>query len=304
MNSSRYKYTEPSDSFKKQPNLNLEQSSSPRLRVFRLLSGTASVTDTYSDKTYKFRRSYFHIPYKDNSRVSARCVLDIFSEDDISLRDINNMFANNAANFNFFSKIEGEIIRCLISIHKESYIDAFVHLYRIIECMTYATPLLYASKSKDYIKTYESLKSCFTNTNSGELGFFITFVKNTFQNEDFIKLTIDLSLSSEEYECDQDNLRKLIVKHSQLNGGYLFNGSPDDIEFEFDFLKFFSFLIILRNRFFHLLQGGWKENISRIDTEYPELLFKAIINSGLNWTAIIIFEILKLDIAKNSVDNE
>ena len=167
--------------------------------------------------------------------------------------------------------------------------------------MTYATPLLYASKNKDYIKTYESLKSCFTNTNSGELEFFKTFIINTFHNEDFFNLTIDLSLSSEEYECDQDNLRRLVVKHSQVKNGYLFNGNPEDVEFEFEFIKFFSFLIILRNRFFHLLQGGWKENISRVDTEYPELLFKAIIHNGLNWVAIILFEILKLDITKHNI---
>lgn len=299
----RYKYSESSDSLKKQPNLDLEQSSSPRLRVFRLLSGTASATDTYTNKTYRFRRNYFYLPYSDNNpKIGTKCILDLFSGEDITLVEINKMFANGATNYTFYSKIEGEIIRCLVAIRKESYIDAFVHLYRIIECMTYATPLLYASRSKDYTKTYETLKSCFTNTNSGELEFFKTFVKNTFQDEDFFKLTIDLSLSSEEYECDQNNLRKLIIKHSQYKDGYLFKGRPEDLDldFEFEFLKFFSFLITLRNRFFHLLQGGWKENISRVDTEYPELLFKAIINSGLNWVAIIILEILKLDISKNS----
>lgn len=299
----RYKYSESSDSLKNQPNLDLEQSSSPRLRVFRLLSGTASATDTYTNKTYRFRRNYFYLPYSDNNpKISTKCILDLFSGEDITLAEINKMFANGAANYTFYSKIEGEIIRCLVAIRKESYIDAFVHLYRIIECMTYATPLLYASRSKDYTKTYETLKSCFTNTNSGELEFFKTFVKNTFQDEDFFKLTIDLSLSSEEYECDQDNLRRLIIKHSQYKDGYLFKGRPEDLylDFEFEFLKFFSLLITLRNRFFHLLQGGQKENISRVDTEYPELLFKAIINSGLNWVAIIILEILKLDISKNS----
>ena len=297
----RYKYSESSDSLKKQPNLDLEQSSSPRLRVFRLLSGTTSITDTYANKKYKFRRNYLHFPFKDNSRIGAKCILDLFPGEDFSLEDVNNMFANNATNFGFFSKIEGETIKCLIAIRQESYIESFVHLYRIIECMTYATPLLYASKNKDFIKTYESLKSCFTNTNSGELEFFKTFIINTFHNEDFFNLTIDLSLSSEEYECDQDNLRRLVVKHSQVKNGYLFNGNPEDVEFEFEFIKFFSFLIILRNRFFHLLQGGWKENISRVDTEYPELLFKAIIHNGLNWVAIILFEILKLDITKHNI---
>ncbi len=300
----RYKYIETSGSLKKLANLNLEQQFNPRLQVFRLLSGTASITDTYTNKIYRFRRNYFHLPYKDNNpQIGPQCILDLFSGDEITLTEINKMFTTRNVNYNFFSKVEGEIIRCLIAIRKESYIDAFVHLYRIIECMTYATPLLYASRSKDYIKTYEALKNCFTNTNNGELEFFKTFVEKTFQDEDFFKSTIDLSLSQEEYECDQDNLRKLIVKLSQHKDKHLFNGSPEDLEFEFkfDFLKFFSFLITLRNRFFHLLQGGWKENISRADTEYPELLFKAIINSGLNWVAIIIFEILKLDISKNSV---
>ena len=54
----RYKYSESSVSLKKQPNLDLEQSSSPRLRVFRLLSGTTSITDTYANKKYKLTNAF------------------------------------------------------------------------------------------------------------------------------------------------------------------------------------------------------------------------------------------------------
>lgn len=303
MSNSRYKYSESNDSLKKCINLNLEQMSNPRLRIFRLLSGTATVTDTYANKKYRFRRNYFHLPYEDNdSKKRAKCILGLFPGEDITLCDILGMFANRTTNPDFFSKIEGEIIRSLIAIHKDSYIDAFIHMYRTIECMAYAIPLLYASRSKDYIKTYELLKSCFTdNGRGGELTFFKKFIETTFPNEDFLHLTIDLSLSSEEYECDQDNLRRLIVKHAQRKNGYLFNGNPGDTDFDFDFMNFFSFLTTLRNRYFHLLQGGWQDNISRADTEYPELLFKAIIHSGLNWVAIILFEILKLDIEKNNI---
>ena len=57
-------------------------------------------------------------------------------------------------------------------------------------------------------------------------------------------------------------------------------------------------MILIRNRFFHLTKGTWQENLSSTEILYPDYFFKPIINHGLNWIALVIFEIIKVDFEK------
>lgn len=299
----RYLYLEKCKGLKLYENLILENSTNPKLHIFRLLSGTADVNDSYKKKKYKFRRNYLSFTYtENNSLINTKNILSPFDNEN-TLGDLNEIFGNKYKNNTLFSKVEGEIIQCLIANKDCRYKESFVHLYRVIECITYAIPLLYARKSKEYIKTYEWLKNCFNNQSAGELDFFKKFVSVIFSNEDFFKSTIEISIDNVDNEIDdgsKEQLKKLIIKIATVNNKTILKETVNDgdYEFTFTFINFFSFLVNLRNRYFHLHQGGWVENVSYIDTEYPEILFKSIIDKGINWIAIILFEILKIDLEK------
>ena len=55
----------------------------------------------------------------------------------------------------------------------------------------------------------------------------------------------------------------------------------------------------IRNRYFHFLQGSWQKNIESSEIVFPDLFFKPLIDIGLNWIAISLFEIINFEIDSN-----
>ncbi|WP_180272333.1 hypothetical protein [Maribacter sp. 4U21] len=82
-----------------------------------------------------------------------------------------------------------------------------------------------------------------------------------------------------------------------MNGKGL-KGQTLNQEIKLSFIGFYDFIIILRNRFFHLTKGTWQNNLSSTEVLYPDYFFRPIINHGLNWVALVIFEIIKVDFEK------
>ena len=275
------------------PDICLSHTNNYKLSLFRVLSGTINLRDTYTGKTYRLRRNYFTLPYSEQaSGKLLRGIKDLF-EDDVTLNDLNGYFKKNHKNREFYQKLEGEIIRCIIAKYNDNYIGAFLYLYRGIECISYSLPLLYASKSKEYIKTFGALKKFFGNEKDpGELKFFKNFVTEIFKNEDFMSITIDIDFDAIDVEQEKSNIFKIFTGANFPKPAY----AAENDELKYSFTDYYDLMISLRNRYFHLLQGSWNENISCINTEYPEYMFKAIIEQGLNWISIILFEILKYDL--------
>ncbi|MBQ6688808.1 MAG: hypothetical protein IJN02_06175 [Bacteroidales bacterium] len=293
---SRYEYLELA-CFKNsgQPDISLSNNKSYKLSLFRMLSGTINLRDTFTGRTYRQRCNYFTLPYSVHTTdKSLKVLIDLF-EEDVTLSDLNNYFRNNHKNKDFYRKLEGEVARCMVSKSNGQYIDAFLHLYRSIECMSYSFPLLYASRSKEYLKTYGILKKFIGNDkDSGELKFFKKFISEVFKGEDFLSVTIDIDFAEIDIEQEKSNIYKIFTGESSPKPV----DSSENDELKYSFIDFYDLIIYLRNRYFHLLQSSWNENISCVNTEYPEFIFKVMIEQGLNWISTIVFEILKFDLSR------
>ena len=57
-----------------------------------------------------------------------------------------------------------------------------------------------------------------------------------------------------------------------------------------------SFIVNLRNRYFHLASGGYNENISSRQLSESDIFFEIINDIGMNWVAQIYLEILILSV--------
>lgn len=290
----RYKYTEILKiNFDRYVSLNVSENRNHLLGIFRLLTGSVNCTDEYLNKSYKFRTNYFQLPFQINERVNKSILLDQF-ENDVELSDLNEYFRVDRRNKLFYETIECELLKCLIANKQQNYSLAFFYLYRIIEGISYSLPLIYASKSKDYNKSFELFQKFFNNVKDGELAFFKKFIEEVYKNEDFFNSTINIKLDLIEIEELKEKYYKIytsiIVKKDTI---------IEFIEFEelnISFIGYFEFLIGIRNKYFHFLQGTKKENIRTIDVLYPEIFFKPIIDNGINWVSIILFEIMKNDL--------
>jgi hypothetical protein len=125
------------------------------------------------------------------------------------------------------------------------------------------------------------------------LNFFKKFIKETYKDRDFFKTTVDINFSDIEIE----ELKKIYfeIYKSKIKNSANIKEETEDEEIKLSFIGFYEFMIELRNRYFHFLQGTWNDNIGTASIIHPDLFFKPIIDLGINWVAIIFFEILYFD---------
>ena len=273
------------------------------LIIYRLISGTLNCDDIYNNRRYKFKTNYCKFPYIENinNRPTMHRLLDNFPTE-VKLIDLDTYFKRSRFNSEFYKSIQSELIKCLISNNEGRYLEAFFYLYRIIEGVSYSIPLIYLSKNRKYNSTYKQLQSFFGKKElDGELAFFKRFIKESFNREDFYNSTIDINLLEIEIEEIRGFYYKLYMQKldstSQKNQ---ITDYTEDEEIKVTFIGFYDFLITIRNRFFHFTQGTWQQNLSSTELLFPDLFFKPIINHGINWISLILFEVIKVDFEKGT----
>ena len=290
----RYEYQDPIfRKNSKNTNLKIDDNSSI-LNVFRLITGTLNCVDLYTRKTYKFRTNYTYSPFIENDFINQSTVLGNFP-DEVRLKDLNEYFKRSQFNSSFYNSILSELLKCLVAKKDNSHLASFFYLYRVIEGISYSIPLIYVSKHKSYNKTYKQLQSFFGRDQDGELAFFKRFIIETFKDEDFFKSTIDIEIREVEIEEIQESYYDLYLK--KMNNKTVKN-TVEKEQISISFIGFYEFLIEIRNRFFHFTKGSWQENLSSNEILFPDYFFKPIIDHGINWVSIILFEIIKVDFEK------
>lgn len=273
--------------------LSLIENNSSALRIFRLLTGTCRLLDSFDGKGILLNRNYLKIPSGLVKRPSMRQIEDAF--DDVDLKYVYDCFKKLSENEDFYKLIEFELINCLVAKSRERYLEAFLFLYRIIEGVSYSIPLMYVSKSRSFNKTYKSLQKFIPKKESeGELAFFKNFMESHWSDSWFYNITFDLAMDV----IDIEEMRPVYYALYLDKAGKNVLDSTEDEEIKMSFIQFYSFMIELRNRYFHFLQGSWQNNIKTSQVVYPDLFFKPIMDLAVNWIAVVLFEVMKFDIEK------
>lgn len=276
--------------------LSLSRNINPAFRIFRILTGTCTIEDSFFGKKYKLTKNYLNFPCTTNTSHRKQVLIDVFPEE-TEQKDIAEYFDNLINNEEFYKTIEFELLNCIVARQNGRFLESFLFLYRILEGTCYSIPLLYISKSKNFKKSFRALqKSMPTKTNEGELQFFKNFINEHWSSEPFYRLTLDIDISSIEVE----EMRSVYFSIYKEKAGKGVEGETEDEELKISFIGFMDFLIELRNRYFHLLQGGWHNNIATSQIIFPDLFFKPIIDLGINWLSIAIFEVIKFDIENHT----
>ena len=278
--------------------LSLSENVNPGYRILRLLSGTCDFKDEYFSRVFKVRTNYLTMPRKKNSSLSRVTLLNQFP-DEVNLDDLAKYFSNLKNNVEFYRLIEFELINCLTSRAQERYLEAFIFLYRMLEGISYSIPLMYISKSKSFMSSFKSLQAAMPSSEKeGELQLFKNFIDQHWNKKAFYKTTMDIDLEVIDVEEMRgvyfDLYKKLIPK-----GGI--ESESEDEEIKIKFADFRGFLVSIRNRYFHFLQGAWQKNIESGEIIFPDLFFKPLIDLGLNWIGISLFEVLVFDIDNSNI---
>lgn len=263
--------------------------------IFRILSGSCLITNLHTDESADLTTNYFYSDFQSNEE-SDLSFLDNFDEG-LTLQQYE--LRVNASGFNhrkFYKCFLTELASCIYHESFNRHTAAFVHLYRAYEHLSYAFPMIYAAKTKDYIGTFENLRKWMSNSSSdsnvGELKFHKNFIATLFSGLPELQTTIDINITTkQEYK---DNIFKALAEKvagwKTVDQYTASTVKPDKLAIPF--LEFHSFLVTLRNRFFHY-SNARSDNIGLDDIIEADLLFSFINKSALNYIATIFHGIMK-----------
>lgn len=281
--------------------MQVSATSTEELIAFRLLLGTLKIEDTLTGKHIKQDINYSLNDFEKNSVISARVFRDFF-EPDIEFADVENYIFNSVRHGNkrLFKNFLLEITHYFFCSAKGNELAGFLHIYRALELISYCFPLFYASKSKDYHGTFDTLKKFFKESDS-ERSFFKNFVHNhLFQNDPLLDIWLPIQFDNSNPILQEQYFKSFFKIQQQ---------AKKDIEV-LDYTNFsevvlkrrglISLMINIRNRNFHLLEGDYNQNLTTDELFDFNGFYKNFNQVFLNWLSLIFLKIFKKAIETES----
>lgn len=232
--------------------------------------------------------------------LRARCksnliVLPQYISDTCTLEDLSNVLSNKLLtnrNKKFFESLNSEFSNFYYHTSKESHTIAFLHLFRILEYISYSFPVMYAASTKDFSRSFDILKTLFSgDKDKGELKVFKDFISIVMSVEtNYEKLSIDIDIIS---ELDEYNER---VYNTILNicDSKIFETSKNskNSKISIQFSEFSSFIITIRNKFFHL-KNSQDKNIQIVDIVDSDFFFNLINKKCAYFLSLVTLFVIK-----------
>ncbi|NMD50874.1 hypothetical protein HG547_04410 [Shewanella sp. DNRA4] len=263
------------------------------LLIIRLLSGNVTLTHNYTSKTIKSTVNYFSSDLS-KFRNWGKEFPTYFSEDvkanDLALFIDNKKYENRG----FYSVILSELSHFILHTNRKSHTSAFIYIYRILEKISYSFPLIYTSKTQDFQRSFNNLKELFVgDSEKKELGFFKTFIDIIYRGDSISNTSVDINfIASDDVKSQIFNEVKKVISTDFIHESTL---EPDRLSIKY--CEMGSFIISIRNRFFHNLNGGAK-NIESGKVIDSDELFKFINPMAMYWIAMVFLEVISFSLSE------
>lgn len=292
-----YKYKDKASSYATLPDTLKGEAMAGSCAVLQLLMGKLSVLNDDDKTIYRPRENYIELPYKRITSSGSRRDYDDYkiafgvdTFDNETKERIDNYLRGDIRNKFIYEHVLHELTLALI-LMDNSPTESFVHIYRTLEFMSYTFPLIYTSKDKNYMGSFNSLKEYFNGgEGEGELKFFDKFIKTLFHDDEeiygFMFEILLITDRLEEMKMDFQNSIPEIGKKGIHN--YYLEANTLKIEFS----KMQSILIEIRNKYFHMLAGKGTNNFYGMDYDINDL-FRSINPYFMNWIASIYSKIFQ-----------
>lgn len=251
--------------------------------LIRLICGTLKISN---GNLCLLQNKNYTIPgITENKLFSIQIIKDFFEFENFRMKEekaiVDKYIRQNRRNSFVHTEILSELTGALLW-QETSPVEAFVHIYRALEFMSYSFPLIYASKSMDYKGSYESLKGFLGGDGAGELKFLKKFLEVLFKNNILINYEFEIYFLSEHYQFIEQDVAKIIKENY-----YSFDGNTMKLKL----LNMIDFITVLRNRYFHMKLGKGQYNFDNVNYDKRDI-FKAVNPVAINWIALIYKEIV------------
>lgn len=283
-----FKYSESlgSPALKRLPEgLRIKGSGDPELLlIVRLLSGSVKLEHIQTAKAIKQNENYFSEDLKGYGQRWDKKFPKLVAEDYTSGLFSNFIRATRFQNKSFYKNILSELSYYFYYQARGSHAAAFVFLYRALEHISYAFPLIYASKTDDFTKTFRFLKELMSgDKTAGELGFFKSFIKTVYADDPISESSVDFPIT---LETESEQRKIFNVFRELCKGDMVADATESPRVLSISYIEVGSFIVQIRNRFFHYMNGGAK-NIETSNILDVDVLFSLVNKKCLYWLATV-----------------
>lgn len=275
--------------------LSIKNDSPEILIIIRILSGSVKLTHNYTNQDIVCRTNYFANDFKHYGQRWKK-EFPLLISNSMTATDLGEYInATKYTNKKFYKNILSEICQFTYASKKGSHTAAFIFIYRLLEKISFAFPLIYASKTQDFVNTFKQLKTLMSgDTDKGELGFFKTFIQELYKDDPIAETSVDMNIvTSDQIVQDQIfNQMKKVIQESIIHADTV---EPSKLSIKYCDMG--SFIITIRNRFFHNMNGG-KKNIDSEMVIDSDLFFHSINASAMQWLSTVFLGILSYNISE------
>lgn len=265
----------------------LNNACSEEHKLIRLFLGTVEIEHKQTGRRWKQSSNYSVFGCPRTGIRTYKGIDNLLQPYDLSQELVDKHLRLSLRQRKYYGELLEEICQSLWRTKKGEHTIAFLHIYRFLEHISFAFPLLYASRTADFGGAFSSLKEFFTGGSSGELGFFRKFIQASIDPASLGRgVKIDFRNINPVYKSNIYSVIKRQIQPDQIIS------AVEDVEIEIKNEAIIDLFISLRNRYFHYNATN-QANISVNEIGDSDELFLCINQVAMNWLAILYFETLK-----------
>lgn len=259
------------------------------LLLIRLLTGNLDIYCNKDELDLEQRLNFYVIP---SSIQSLNENLGAYF--DVTNQELSNSI-NASANRTLYKEVFFEFCSYFFATQKENNETAFIHIYRILERISYAFPLIWASKQSDYYGTFDKLKKFFENKDAKELNAFKMFL-SSFLGSTLLSVNSEINLLSVHDGWKALHYQSLMSVIGVNKDGV--SNAESFLENEKVVIKnslVMDLIVNVRNKYFHALTGK-DHSFTSEHLICPNEFFESINSVCINWLAFIVVDVIKADL--------
>jgi len=260
-------------------------------KVYRLFTGNIQLTDSLSKKTFTINDDILSSIYKRRGPFYSKITKYISEEiSSVELAKAIDDRPSSNSNYNLYLELYCELASMHIAYQNGDYFKSFIHIYRVLERIAYAFPMIYARKTCDFSRTYSLLKSFLESKDKGELGFFRKALNVIYKDDDILKFTFEIDLTTYAKLNLQDKFFEVYTK-KLFPGDTILDPTTDNTKIVINFINVGDAIITTRNKIVHSLSDGDKLLCS--DFIDLNVFLKSAIKPYFAWFSVLFLEILR-----------
>lgn len=258
---------------------------------FRLLCGSVDLLNKKTGEVVQQRHCFLTETKRRAKKNTIKEIVQTAFDGDFTIQQMDS-YLNfvQLRNRGFWDRLNGELCLALFCERKGEQAKAFLHIYRLLEMVSVALPLFYASAEHDYQRALSFLKALPENPRDGDLAIMKKFVSEVARKGGFEDHNITIPYSKGDFGWDaryEAQIQAYVINAERLTTSL----EVASKEISVPFSEFPSFFVSFRNRLFHntLSQGNF--NLDELNGS--DLVCEPLIKPALNWLTLVLCVVVK-----------